>query len=68
MSDIIKVVRVDLNKVSYKKSEEQEGINWGMLWDTAKPQIIDEIKAIMQSDNIKFPIVLQSSLKTMVFF
>jgi hypothetical protein len=57
--DIIKVVKVDLNKVEYKKNVDDEAINW----DSARPLIMDEIKAIMQSAKFKFPIVLQTSVK-----
>jgi hypothetical protein len=59
MADIIKVVKVDLSKVKYKKSEEDEAINW----DSARPLIMDEIKVIMQNAKFKFPIVLQTSAK-----
>jgi hypothetical protein len=34
-----------------------------MFWDSAKPLIMNYIKAVMQRDNLKFPIVLQNSIK-----
>jgi hypothetical protein len=47
MSEVIKVYRLDLSKVQCKRRPDDDYISWSLLWETAKPYLIEGIKALI---------------------
>jgi hypothetical protein len=70
MEDIIKVIKLDLNKIDYieMRGDYHMYVNWEKFWNQAKFMLLNEIKEKMEASKFKFPIVLQTSMKVMVTF
>jgi hypothetical protein len=68
MEDIIKVIKLDLSTIEYKRSPEDRYIRWDMLEDQAIPQLMEQFRDLFPKTNFKFPITLQTSMKVMCNF
>jgi hypothetical protein len=65
IDDVIKVIKLDLDDIDYEGTEEGTAIHWDEFADKAIPKIMEQFREEFSKSGIKFPIVLQSSMKVM---
>jgi hypothetical protein len=68
MEDIIKVIKLDLSTIQYKRFPDDRYVGWDMFEAQAIPQLMEQFREMFPKTNFKFPIVLQTSMKVMCTF